>query len=177
MRKWGLLVVLLLLSGCTVQQVGMDIEADAQIEAVIPAEVVAEYGMLQLEKKFQHLETEENDNGSVTVMLNEQEVEQIEQEVEALFTQYKQGIALYSTNQVTAISYDTSYQNIHFYVVDESVIYDENFLLTEEILMKHALAYQLIHGEKIGVAVLYYDKEGEHVLSKKKVPIQVSISN
>lgn len=172
MRRWGLLVVLLVLSACSEARTLIGIEADAYVEVTIPTEVAEQYGMLQLEKKLGHLDHTKNNDGSVTFSLNPQEVEQLEQSVKALFAQYEQAIAQEASEQVRAISYDAPYKNIHFYIEDEAVIHDENFLLTEELLVKQALTYQLIHGENLGVAVLYYDKVGAHILSKKTIPIQ-----
>lgn len=150
----------------------MDIEADAYLEVTIPSDVAEQYGTLQLEKKLQHIERVNNSDGSVTVLLKMQEVEQLEQDIEALFTQYEQAIAREVSNKITAVSYDAHYKNIHFYVEDEGVIHEEDFSLTEEMLMKQALTYQLIHGETLGVAVLYYDEVGAQVLSKKTIPMQ-----
>lgn len=177
MRKWGLLLVLLIVVACNDEQMAMDTKADAQLQATIPANVVEQYGLLQIEKKFNHLDSVKHANGSVTFLLDLQEVAQFKEEVNTLFAQYDQAISKDGDSLVTEISYDELYHNIHFYVANESVIYDENFVLVEELLVKHALAYQLIHEEPLSVAVLYYDKSGEHVLSKKTIPIQVSHQN
>lgn len=166
-----MLIALFVLSGCDGGTALMDIEADAQMEVTIPEGVIAQYGMFQLEKKFQHLSQVENNDGSVTVVLNAQQVEQVEREVSELFLQYKQAVIQGPTNQVMNISYDPRYETIQFYVADASVIHEENFLLAEELLMKHALLYQLIHGEQLGINIFYYDDESKEFISEKMIPI------
>lgn len=177
MRKWGLLAVLLIVVACSDEQTAMDTKADAQLQVTIPANVVEQYGLLQIEKKFNQVDSAKHANGSVTFLLDVQEVAQFKEAVNALFVQYEQAISKDGDSLVTEISYDELYRNIHFYVESETVIHDENFVLVEELLVKHALAYQLIHEEPLRVAVLYSDESGEHVFTKKTIPIQVSQQN
>lgn len=173
MRAWMILATLGFLAGCT-QQTTMDTKSAAQLQATIPANIVEQYGLLQLEREVNDVERIEHQNGAVSLLLEPQQTAQLKQKAQELFAQYEQAIAQKSNQQITDITYDAAYKTIHFTVKNEAVIYDEEFVLAEEVLVKQALAYQLIQGEPLGVTLYYYEDAGERVLSKKTVPLQLS---
>lgn len=177
MNKFAWILVVLLLVGCREAENMMDIEAEAVLQATIPQEVVQQYGFLQLDSKFVDLDMTIEEDGSVTVRLTSQEVQQVNQHVQALFTQYEQAVTADKNRLVTNIKYDEFYKNIEFFVADEKVLDDESFALAEELLLKNALAYQLIHQEQLVVVIQYYDEQEQRILSKKTIPLQVSADN
>lgn len=170
-------MLIFLLVGCQDEKTLMGIEADVRLQVTIPLEIVQQYGMLQLDKDIPDLDRMLNADGSITLMLNEEEVNYIVRDVEELFNQYEQAVKKEPVGQITDISYDDFYENIQFFVTNKQFIYTENFMLAEEMLIKHALAYQLIHQKKLGIFVQYSDRQGKQIFSKKAVPLHVSAQN
>ena len=175
--KWMLVVALLmLLTGCSDKQQAVNgvlnnIEQGGQVETIIPAEIVNLYGTLNMEAKVATFQSEDQSNGAVTVLLDKQDIEAISQSALKMLNEFAKAIASENGHAfITDVSFKDSYSQMKFFVTNTDVLQEENFLLTEEMLVKSALAYQIVNDIDPNVIIRYIDPNTDALIAEKKVP-------
>ena len=150
-----------ILSGCDASEVTkqnlLDEVQSPLVDITIPNEIVQQYGTLNMESKVDGLERIEQADGSITVTMEQQSAEEIAATAVKLFSDYT--IAIQENHSsIVDVAFTNHYSEWLFTVTNEDALQEEGFMLAEELLMKNAFAYQLIHEYIPVVKIQYYTK-------------------
>ena len=171
-----ILSLLLFLTSCSNEQQAVNgvlynLEQDELAEAIIPTEIVELYGTLNMESKVPTFQSEDQSNGAVKVLLDKQDIEAISQSALKMLNEFAKAIASKNGHAfITDVTFEDSFSQMKFFVTDSMALQEENFLLTEEMLVKSALAYQIVNDFDTNIIIHYIDPNTDALIAEKMVP-------
>ncbi|MEK4230050.1 hypothetical protein [Solibacillus sp. FSL H8-0538] len=169
-------VLLVAMIGCANEEIAVshifgETGVGPVIEIEIPSEVADHYGALNLELKAGDFEKVDNTDGSITIIMQQQSAEEISQHAVAMFNEFEKAVSDENAEAiVTNVQFNNHFSEFIFNVRSKEMLYDENFVLTEEILLKNALAYQIVNKMEPTVKIQYFDTANNEFIAEKIVP-------
>lgn len=172
-----LILLVVVMMGCTSEETKLEVGAQTEnetssiLEVLIPSDIVQYYGMLNIESKVGDFEKVENSDGSVTVFMQQQNADEMQQEIVKMFNEFEAVISGENEKSVIKkLTYNDQFSELIIQVSNREVLQEEDFLLTEELLMKNALVYQIVNKIKPTLKIQYFDTDSNQFLGQKTVP-------